>query len=31
MTYLYQGRQYLVVAVGGGGEARLVAFALPIS
>jgi len=31
MTYLYQGRQYLVVAVGGGVEARLVAFALPMS
>ena len=31
MTYLYQGRQYLLVAVGAGVEARLVAFALPMS
>ncbi len=30
MTYMVDGRQYLVVAVGGSGdEAELIAFALP--
>lgn len=29
MTYLYGGRQYIVVAVGGGNNAELIAFALP--
>jgi quinoprotein glucose dehydrogenase len=29
MTYLHQGQQYVVVAVGGGQTAELVAFALP--
>jgi len=28
MTYLHEGRQYLLVAVGGGADARLMAFAL---
>ena len=28
MTYLYQGRQYIVVAIGTGDDAELVAFAL---
>ena len=28
MSYLHQGRQYIVVAAGGGASARLVAFAL---
>jgi quinoprotein glucose dehydrogenase len=31
MTYLHQGRQYLVVGVGGNEQAELVAFALPES
>ena len=30
MTYMHEGRQYIVVSVGGGGEpAELVALALP--
>ena len=29
MTYLYRGRQYLVMAVGGNEDAAIVAFALP--
>jgi quinoprotein glucose dehydrogenase len=30
MTYVYKGKQYIVVATGGGGApAKLVAFALP--
>jgi len=29
MTYLFQGRQYVVVAAGGGLNAELIAFALP--
>jgi quinoprotein glucose dehydrogenase len=29
MTYLYGGKQYIVLAVGGGNNAELVAFALP--
>jgi quinoprotein glucose dehydrogenase len=29
MTYVYQGRQYIVMAAGGGLEAELIAFALP--
>jgi glucose dehydrogenase len=28
MTYLYQGRQFVVVAIGGGLNAELVAFRL---
>ena len=28
MTYIYQGKQYLVVAAGGGLSAELIAFAL---
>ncbi|MDO8680516.1 MAG: hypothetical protein Q7R30_18525 [Acidobacteriota bacterium] len=28
MTYLHQGRQYVVVAIGTGDDAELVAFAL---
>ncbi|PYR51090.1 MAG: pyrroloquinoline quinone-dependent dehydrogenase [Acidobacteria bacterium] len=31
MTYVYRGRQYLVMAVGGNEDAALVAFALPDS
>jgi hypothetical protein len=32
MTYMYRGRQYIVVAVGGGASAtELVAFGLPAS
>lgn len=30
MTYVHQGRQYVVVAAGGGGNAGLVAWALPV-
>jgi quinoprotein glucose dehydrogenase len=29
MTYVHQGRQYIVMAAGGGLEAELIAFALP--
>jgi len=29
MTYLHQGRQYIVVAIGAGDDAELIAFALP--
>jgi hypothetical protein len=29
MTYLYQGRQYVVVAAGAGPTTGLVAYALP--
>ncbi|MEX2469560.1 MAG: pyrroloquinoline quinone-dependent dehydrogenase [Pseudohongiellaceae bacterium] len=29
MTYMADGKQYLAIAVGGGGDARLVALALP--
>jgi hypothetical protein len=29
MTYLHQGRQFVVLAIGGATDARLVAFALP--
>ena len=29
MTYMHQGKQYLVVAAGGGLNAELVAYALP--
>ena len=32
MTYLHEGRQYIVISVGGGGQpAELVALALPQS
>jgi quinoprotein glucose dehydrogenase len=32
MTYLHEGRQYVVLSVGGGGDsaAELIAFALPV-
>jgi predicted glycosyltransferase len=31
MTYMHEGRQYIVISVGGGGEAaELVALALPV-
>jgi glucose dehydrogenase len=29
MTYMHQGKQYLVMAIGSGAEAELIAFALP--
>jgi quinoprotein glucose dehydrogenase len=29
LTYLHQGRQYIVMAMGGGAQAEVVAFALP--
>lgn len=30
MSYMHEGRQYVLIAVGGGGEpAEIVAFALP--
>ena len=29
MTYLYQGKQFIVVAAGGGENCELIAFALP--
>jgi len=29
MTYLHNGRQFLVVAIGSGDDAELLAFALP--
>ena len=29
MTYMHQGKQYLVVAAGGGLNAELIAFSLP--
>jgi quinoprotein glucose dehydrogenase len=30
MTYMHEGRQYIVISVGGGGEpAELIALALP--
>ena len=29
MTYLHQGRQYVVMATGGGAQAEVIALALP--
>jgi hypothetical protein len=29
MTYLYQGRQFIAMAVGAGPQAEIVAYALP--
>jgi hypothetical protein len=29
MTYSYRGKQYVVVAAGGGVQSELIAFALP--
>jgi len=31
MTYLHRGRQYIVMATGGGADAEIVALALPAS
>ena len=31
MTYLHRGRQYIVMATGGGADAEIVALALPVS
>jgi glucose dehydrogenase len=29
MTYSYQNKQYIAVAIGGGNQAEIIAFALP--